>query len=184
MYMDLEVKTLQKIDYDILKQVDRTENVEFLYCARPLSNHLGLELQRINQDPVLVIPPWDDEGISRRISIWQPEIERGGSILAALQDKKIVGFGIIGAKHKDGSIELCALFVSSEARQLGIGTLLFQRLEKLAKKQRATSLLIYSNPTESAVDFYRKQNCEIIGIADKRLISHLSMDVIFAKPLQ
>ncbi|MCB0213895.1 MAG: GNAT family N-acetyltransferase [Anaerolineae bacterium] len=182
--MDIEVKTLQKIDFDLLKQVDRTEQVDILYGARPLSNQLGLELYPIHQEPVMAIPPWSDEGIASRISKWQPEIERGGRLLAALAGQKVVGFGIVGPKHKDGSVELCALFVSSEARQSGIGTRLFQQLEEWAKAQGATSLLIYSNPTQSAVDFYRKQQCTIIGLADKRLVSHLSWDVVFAKPLQ
>ncbi|MCB0195674.1 MAG: GNAT family N-acetyltransferase [Anaerolineae bacterium] len=181
--MDIEVKTLQKIEFDLLKQVDRTERVEIVYGARLLSNRLGLVLQPIKQEPVMAIPPWSDEGIASRISNWQPEIERGGRLLMALAGKKAVGFGIVGGKHKDGSVELCALFVSSEARQAGIGTRLFQQLEKSAKAQGATSLFIYSNPTQSAVDFYRKQQCEIIGLADKRLVPHLPLDVIFAKPL-
>ena len=125
----------------------------------------------------------NDEGIKNRISNWQLEIDKGGSILAALQGKRIVGFGIIGPKHEDGSVELCALFVSSDMRQSGVGTILFRQLEKIAKEQGASSLLIYSNPTGSSVDFYLKQNCEIVGLADKSLVPQLPWDVIVAKSL-
>jgi hypothetical protein len=181
--MVIQIKQLQTIDAGVLKQVDRSENVKVMYAARPSSTGLGLELQPLKQDPAIAIPHWDDEGISIRLSIWQPQIEAGGTVLAALQEEKIVGFGIIGPKHQDGSVELCALFVSSEPRRSGVGLILFQRLEALAVKQDAESLLIYSNPTGSSVDFYRKQNCQIIGIADKRLVSHLPWDIVFAKPL-
>lgn len=181
--MDIKITKLQQIDYDVMKQVDRSEEVEILYAARPSTNGLGLVLQRVKQDPVLSILPWSDKGIRKRISKWQPEADNGGTILAAVQDNQTIGFGIIGPKHDDGSVELCALFVSSEARQSGAGTILFEELEMIAKAQSAKSLLIYSNPTQSAVDFYLKQNCKIIGLADKRLVSHLPWDVVFAKLL-
>ncbi len=181
--IDIDIKEFQTIDYDIVKQVDRSEQVGILYRARPSSNNLGLELHRIKQEPMLSIPDWDDEGIKNRISKWQPELDNGGSLLVAWQDETAVGFGIIGPKHDNGSVELCALFVSSEARQLGVGKTLFDQLEKIAKGQGARSLLVYSNPTESSVDFYLKQQCQIIGLADKRVVSHLPWDVVFAKPL-
>jgi len=181
--MDIEVRELQTIDYEVLKQVDRSERVASVYLACPTASGLGLELERVQQDPLIAIAPWDEAGIQKRISQWQPEVEKGGRIIAAIQDQKIIGFGIIGPKHPDNSAELCALFISSEMRNLGVGTILFTHLEKSAKAQGASSLLIYSNPTESAVDFYRKQNCKIIGIADKSLVSHLPWDIVFAKPL-
>ncbi len=182
--MNIQVDELVTIDPEIMRQVDRSENVERLYCGRQISNGLGLELQKTDQDPSIKIPSWSEEGIMKRIKKWQPEIEKGGHILAASKGGKIVGFGIIGPKQTDGSIELCALFVSSEMRQSGVGTILYHQLEGMAKKEKAKSLLIYSNPTESAVDFYRKQNCEIIGIANKSLVTHLPWDVVFAKPLE
>ena len=166
-----------------MRQVDRSENVKAIYRGRPLDDGLGLRLQKVIQDPVITIPPWSEEGIARRIKQWQPEVGKGGHLLAASTNGKIVGFGLIGPRRTDGSIELCALFVSSEMRQAGVGTILFYQLEALAKEEKAKSLLIYSNPTASAVEFYRKQHCEIIGIADKRLVTHLPWDVVFAKSL-
>lgn len=181
--MKIEVKELQTIDYDVLKQVDRSENVRYQYSAVQSPTGFGLELQRTHQDPIIYIPSWDDEGIWNRISSWKPQLEKGGTILAAIQNKKIIGFGIIGPKHPDTSVELCALFISSEYRRTGAGTILFRALEEKARKQGGVSLLIYSNPTESSVDFYLKQGCEIIGLADKRLVPHLAWDVVFAKPI-
>ena len=182
--MEIKIKKLPLLTDDIMKQVNRAEEVAFVYEARPTSNALGLELQRVKQEPVLSIPPWNDKGIKNRISKWQPEIDNGGSLLTAVQAEKIVGFGIIGPKQADGSTELCALFASSEARQMGVGTILFQQLEALAIGQGARSLLIYSNPTKSSVEFYLKQKCKIIGLADKRLVAHLPWDVVFAKFLK
>ena len=181
--MGIVIKELKAINHEIMRQVDRSENVESVYVGRPLTSGLGLELQKIPQDPIMTLQPWSEEGIARRIQNWQPEIEKGGHLLAALNGDKVVGFGIIGPTQSDESIELCALFVSSEMRQSGIGSILFRQLEKIAKKETAKSLLIYANPTSSSVDFYRKQNCAIIGVVDKRLVSHLPLDVIFAKPL-
>ncbi|MEM7130573.1 MAG: GNAT family N-acetyltransferase [Chloroflexota bacterium] len=172
------------IDVEIMRQVDRSEIVDGLYCGRQTSNGFGLELQKINQDPSIKIPSWSEEGMSSRSKKWQQEIEIGGHMLTASKAGKTVGFGIIGPKHADGSIELVALFVSSEVRKSGIGTLLFRQLEAMARMEKASSLLIYSNPTESAVDFYRRQNCEIVGIADKSLVTRLPWDVVFAKPFE
>lgn len=182
--MDIKVEERQTLDFDLMQQVNRAENVAALYQAHRSSGGLGLELQRIEQEPILAIPPWSEAGIRNRISKWQPEIDNGGCLVTAVQDTKTVGFGLIGPKQADGSVELVALFVSSGARRLGVGTILFERLEQKAKEQDARSLLIYSNPTASAVDFYLRQKCKIIGLADKQLVPHLPWDIVFAKSVQ
>lgn len=170
------------LDAALMRQVDRSERVAVLYRARPLAAKLGLQLHPVPQEPPLLIPAWSDQGIARRIANWQPKLN-GGTLLVAVQGESALGFGILGPTHEDGSAEVCALFVSAAARQLGVGTILFDRLEARAKEQGATSLLVYANPTGSAVDFYCKNGCQIIGLADKRIVSHLPWDVVFAKEI-
>ena len=104
-------------------------------------------------------------------------------VLAAFRGEKVAGFGLIGPKRADGAAELCALFVSSGMRQAGVGERLFEELLVRARQAGAGALLIYANPTASSVDFYRKQGCTIIGLADKRLVSQLPWDVVFARAI-
>ncbi len=181
--MDFHIKSYPSLNIDMLRQVNRQETVEAVYKARQLSDRTGLVLEKISLNPPDNIPDWDEAGMQRRVDSWKHEVEKGGYLLLAEQEGQILGFGLTGPKKQDGSIELVALFVSASVRRMGIGQVLFRELEAHAKDQGGKSLLIYANPTLSAVDFYLGQGCHLIGLAEKSLVTHLPWDVVFAKVL-
>lgn len=66
----------------------------------------------------------------------------------------MIGFTIMGPERRDGSAELCALFVDASHRRSGVGSLLMDGIEREAAERGIRRLFPYSNETESSVRFY------------------------------
>jgi GNAT superfamily N-acetyltransferase len=181
--MNMTVRTMEVKDISLIGTVDRSETVAALYVARRSSDGLSLSLRRVEQDPPIARGPWSREGVERRLTEWRPQLERGGVLLGAFGDEQLVGFAILGPKRSDESAELCAIFVAAGHRRAGIGSLLMEEVERQARERGVRSLLVFSNPTASAVDFYLKQGCSIVSLVDKTLVRDLPWDVVLAKEL-
>lgn len=167
----------------MIEQVDRSERVEAEYVAERSPDGLSLRLRRVARIPPGETGPWDERGIERRVNLWRPELEKGGLFLGAFDGERFVGFGILGPKLRDGSAELCAVFVDANYRRKGIGSRLMEEIEKRARERGVAAVFIGSNRTESAVNFYLKHGCEVIALSDNLIVKHRSGDPVFAKKL-
>ncbi len=179
--MSVEIRPMAISDIESIGDVERSETVNALYLAEPSPDGLGLVLRRVGQDPPLRVPPWDLKGVQRRTARWKRELEAGGVMLGALDGGELVGFAIMGPSQPNRTAELCALFVDAAFRRSGVASRLVDEIEKFAGFRGVSTLFIYSNETESSVEFYVNRGCRIIGLVDKTLVDQLPGDVIFAK---
>ncbi len=179
----LVLKEMSPDNLHMIDQVNRSELVHATYVAVPSPDRMSLTLERIEKAPPGQTPPWDAEGVASRIADWKPKIEKGGLLLGAFRGQRLVGFSAVGDLADDGSAELVALFVDSDHRRQGVGAMLMERTERLAKQKGIRALVIYSNPTASAVGFYLKRGCTPITLRSRAIVKHLIGDPVFAKEL-
>lgn len=164
-------------------EIDRSETVEAKYNGELLGDRRTLTLRRIEIDPPQHWSGWDAAGVEWRAAEWKAELDKGGLMLGAFRDGQFVGFAVLGPQRKDGSAEVHALFVHAAHRRHRIGSLLWEHLEQHARGRGVKALLIYSNRSASAVEFYISRGCRIVALADKSLVRQIRLDVIFAKAL-
>ena len=181
--MEIELREMDLKEIWLIEQVDRSERVEAKYVADRSADGMGLSLRRVPKDPPGETGPWGKRGVEARINLWRPKLEKGGVMLGAFDRERLVGFGILGPKLRDGSAELCAIFVDTEYRRSGIGSRLMGEIEMRARERGVSALSIGSNPTASAVEFYLKHGCKVITLSDNSLIKHRPGDPVFAKEL-
>jgi len=181
--MEIELREMRVEEIGMIEQVDRSERVEAKYVAERSADGMGLRLRKVLKVPPGETGPWGERGVEERINLWRPELEKGGVMVGAFEGERLVGFGILGRKLRDGSAEMCALFVGAGYRRSGIGSRLMGEMERIGRERGVSALFIGSNATESAVDFYLKQGCEVIGLSDNSLIRHRTGDPVFAKRL-
>ena len=105
-------------------------------------------------------------------------------MFAAEQDGRLAGFAILGPEQRDESVEMSALFVDAGRRGTGVGSRLFDMAAERSRERGHAAMVIHSNPTVSTVDFYMRRGAAVIGMLDRRVVSHLEGDVILAKFLR
>jgi GNAT superfamily N-acetyltransferase len=179
----ITIRRMDHAEINRIGEVDRSETVEAVYLAERSPDGLGLRLQRARKDPPMRLRPWGQAEAERRMRLWKPGLEEGGVLLGAFDGEELVGFAILGPTRSDDSAELCGIFVAAGRRRRGIGSRLMAELENQARKRRIKALVIFSNPTASAVEFYLNEGCKLIGLAEKTLVKELNWDVVFAKEL-
>jgi GNAT superfamily N-acetyltransferase len=167
----------------MVEQVNRTEVVEAKYVTVASPDGMSLTLQRVEEDPPGRAGPWGAEGVATRIAYWKPKIEEGGVLLGAFRGQRLVGFSVLGGRMDDGSAELAGMFVDSDHRRQGIGSLLMTETERLARQKGIRALFIYANRTASAVEFYLKHGCTPITLRSRSIVQHWKQDPVFAKEL-
>jgi GNAT superfamily N-acetyltransferase len=91
---------------------------------------------------------------------------------------------ILGPKLADGSAEIVALFVDRDHRRKGIGGDLMAWAHVRARVMGANALFLYSNPTESSVEFYLRSGFAITGLISSEIVPGLPGDIVMAKRLE
>lgn len=181
--MDTIVTEMEADRIRMIEQVDRSELVEAEYMAGQSSDGRSLTLRRLEKSPPERIGPWSAEDVDQRIADWKPQIESEGLLLGAFRGEKLIGFAALSSRVPDGSAELLALFVDAKHRRLGVGSLLMEAVEDLARQRGIRALLIASNRTASSVEFYLKHGCKAITLRNNSVIRHGPEDPVFAKQL-
>lgn len=93
------------------------------------------------------------------------EVYYKGNFWIAIDNKKIIGS--IGLLIKGTIGEIKRVYVSSDYRRKGIGTLLYNELEKIAKNMKIQELQLSAGINlENAHHFYKKMGYTRYGISD------------------
>jgi GNAT superfamily N-acetyltransferase len=177
------LRVLTVDDLASIVEVDRSEEIRAVYRAELSEDGSSLTLGRYAKDPPDMAPPWGEKGAQHRAGLWKPALEKGGAFWGAYTGGAFSGFALLGPKRNDGTAELVALFVGQGFRRSGLGALLLETVEAEARRRGIRALSAASNPTESAVCFYRKSGFRVMGLTDKSLVQAVSGDVLMAKPL-
>jgi ribosomal protein S18 acetylase RimI-like enzyme len=137
-----------------LAEIDRSEHVTQEYTHR----RGVLEAHAID----LAVPSWDRTGagehsVQTRIREWQPILERGGTLLGALDGERLAGLAIYRPRLANGMANLAVLHVTRSHRRRGVASRLTAEVARLARADGARQLYVSATPSGSAVGFYRSQ---------------------------
>jgi ribosomal protein S18 acetylase RimI-like enzyme len=180
----MKYREMQANEMSRIGEVNREELVSAEYVSIPDPSGFGLKLIRSEIPSPAQTPHWNKQGIEGRAKSWKPFVEQGGFFYGAFDKDQLVGFVILGPKRRDDSGEIVALFVDRDHRRVGIASELMRKAEEEAKNKGISSLFLYSNPTESSVNFYLRSGYQVVGLISKEIVRSLPGDVLMAKHLE
>jgi GNAT superfamily N-acetyltransferase len=148
---EINYRRLVAADLARIGEIDRTERIETLYVQQ------GTRLEAQVGD--WSAPAWFGEGEGEHsVAHQRAECERylaARSIaLGAFADGRLVGIGIVRPHIRPGTAQIAFLHVSHEYRASGIGAYLSDELERLAREQGDTAMIVSATPSLNTVRFY------------------------------
>jgi ribosomal protein S18 acetylase RimI-like enzyme len=147
----VELRRLGSAELARVAEIDRTERIETLYV----------------QDGELLVerhgrwdaPAWSDDGLGEhtveaKVRELHGYVDLGGVAVGALAEGQLVGIGAVVPKLRPGIAQLAFLHVTAECRGAGVGGLVCDELERIARADGATEMVVSATPSENAVRFY------------------------------
>lgn len=161
-------------------EIDRTERIEALYVQH------GCRLETRVGD--WSARAWFSEGVGEHsVAHQRADCERhlaaGGMALGAFADGRLVGIGIVVPHIRPGLAQLAFLHVSNGYRARGIGGHLSEELERLAREQGDTTMVVSATPSLNTVRFYRQRGFRPMSAALPELYELEPDDVHMQKEL-
>jgi GNAT superfamily N-acetyltransferase len=144
-------RELDPADLARIGEIDRTERIDALYVqsGTRLEERLGDFSAR----------PWFEEGegehsVARQRAECEGYLAAGASAIGAFADERLVGIGIVRPHLRAGIAQCAFLHVSNGYRAAGIGRRLLMELERLAREQGDTAMVVSATPSRNTVRFY------------------------------
>ena len=150
-------RRLVTADLTRIGEIDRTERIDTLYVQH------GTRLEERVGD--FSAPAWfaDGEGehsVAHQRAECERHLDAGGIALGAFVNGRLVGIGIVRPHIRPGIAQFAFLYVSTEHRAQGIGRHLNEELERLAREQGGTTMVVSATPSLNTVRFYRRRGFE------------------------
>ena len=157
---EIDVRRLARSELSRVREIDRSERIEVLYVQQ------GARLERRVGD--WSSPPWDaDGGGEHSVAAQRTSLERyadaGAIALGAFDGERLVGIGVVVPHLRPGIAQLSFLHVSDGYRALGIGGALSEELERIAREEGDTEMVVSATPSENTVRFYRGRGFETMA---------------------
>jgi predicted N-acetyltransferase YhbS len=155
---ELIYRRLVKADLRRLVEIDRTERIDTLYVQR------GSRLEeRAGGD--WSAPPWfaggeGEHSVAHQIAECERYLAAGATALGAFAEGRLVGIGVVTPHIRPGIAQLAFLHVSNGYRARGIGGHLTEELERCAREQGDTTMVVSATPSLNTVRFYRRRGFE------------------------
>lgn len=132
-------------------EIDRTEKIDALYVQH------GPRLEERVGD--FSARSWFEEGegehsVARQRAECERYLDAGGIAVGAFADERLVGIGIVRPHLRPGLAQCAFLHVSNGYRAAGIGGRLVAELERVAREQGATAMVVSATPSLNTVRFY------------------------------
>jgi GNAT superfamily N-acetyltransferase len=148
---EITYSRLVSADLERIGEIDRTERIDTLYVQQ------GDQLERRFGD--FSASAWLTEGEGEHsVAHQRAECERhlaaGGIALGAFANGQLVGIGIVRPHIRPGIAQFAFLYVSNGYRGQGIGEHLSEELERLARKEGDTTMVVSATPSLNTVRFY------------------------------
>jgi GNAT superfamily N-acetyltransferase len=174
-------RRLVAADLARIGEIDRTERIEILYVQH------GTRLEERVGD--WSAPAWFSDGEGEHsVAHQRAECERhlaaGAIALGAFADGRLVGIGLVTPDIRPGIAQLAFLYVSNEYRARGIGGRLSDELERLAREQGDTTMVVSATPSLNTVRFYLGRGFEPMPEPLPELYEPEPEDVHMQKRLQ
>jgi GNAT superfamily N-acetyltransferase len=148
---EITYSRLVSADLERIGEIDRTERIDTLYVQQ------GDQLEQRFGD--FSASAWLTEGEGEHsVAHQRAECERhlaaGGIALGAFANGQLVGIGIVRPHLRPGIAQFAFLHVSNGHRRQGIGEHLSEELERLARKEGDTTMVVSATPSLNTVRFY------------------------------
>jgi GNAT superfamily N-acetyltransferase len=154
---EITYRRLVAADLARLGEIDRTERIETVYVQH------GSRLEERVGDWHASAWFSDGEG-DHSVAHQRAECERhlasGGTALGAFAAGRLVGIGVVTPHIRPGIAQFAFLYVSNGYRASGIGGHLSDELERLAREQRHTTMVVSATPSLNTVRFYLRRGFE------------------------
>jgi ribosomal protein S18 acetylase RimI-like enzyme len=157
---------LEPGDIELLAEIDRSEHISRAYEF----NDGQLTLVEVDWQ----VPNWftegaGDHGLTEQIAFCRSHLDQGGVLLGALHENLLVGIAVVRPELHGEMAQLAFLHVSREFRRQGIAQKLMGEACQIARSAGARRMYISAVPSDSAVDFYLFQGCELADPVDPEL---------------
>ena len=152
----MEFRSLKRDEIDRVREIDRTEIINYVYYYKEGKLELEEEFCRVNK--------WSNEQELIHISALKDIYDSGGFIFGAFDGPIIAGVISLDSefigKNKD-HLNLSGFWVSNPYRNMGIGGKLVELVIEKAMEIGATMLHVFATPSENTVNFYLKRGFEL-----------------------
>jgi GNAT superfamily N-acetyltransferase len=151
MVQRIAYRGLDAADLARIGEIDRTEQIDTLYVQR------GTRLEERAGD--FSARSWFEEGEGEHSVAYQRAecrryLDAGGIAVGAFADERLVGIAIVRPHLRPGLAQCAFLHVSNGFRAAGIGGRLVGELERVAREQGATAMVVSATPSLNTVRFY------------------------------
>ncbi|MBV9171928.1 MAG: GNAT family N-acetyltransferase [Chloroflexi bacterium] len=176
----IELKRLKRVELSSVAEIDRTERIELIYEQR------GTELEE--RRGYWTSPAWDPHGHgehsveAKRLEL-EHYVDAGGIALGAFWKGRLVGIGVVVPHLRPGIAQLAFLHVSQAFRATGIGGLLSDELDLIARDAGDTEIVVSATPSANTVRFYLSRGYELMAQALPELYELEPEDVHMRKAL-
>ncbi|WP_346905839.1 GNAT family N-acetyltransferase [Clostridium sp.] len=160
-YKELKITDLVP---ELLKDFDRHEKI---YRAWRLREDGSEYLKDIYYEE-----NWDNNDLLSICNELKSTLEKGGSVFAAFDESKLVGFASLENEFfgsKNQYIQLSNLHITNNYRHKGIGKTLFNMCTHKARELKARKIYISASSCENAQNFYRGIDCVLTKEVNKKL---------------
>jgi len=154
----LVYRRLARADLQRLGEIDRTERIDTLLVQD------GSQLEeRVGGD--WSASRWLTEGegehsVAHQIAECEKYLDAGAMAVGAFADDRLVGIGVVAPHIRPGIAQLAFLHVSNGYRSRGIGGHLSDELERFAREQGDSTMVVSATPSLNTVRFYRRRGFE------------------------
>lgn len=153
-------RRLVAADLSRIGEIDRTERIDTLYVQH------GARLEEQVGD--WSARAWLTEGEGEHsVAHQRADCERylaaGGIALGAFADGRLVGIGVVRPHVRPGIAQCAFLHVSNGYRATGIGGHLCDELERLAREEGDTAMVVSATPSFNTVRFYLGRGFQLMA---------------------
>ena len=179
--MAIECRRLAREELKRVADINREERIDLIY-----EQH-GTELR--GRPGNWSSPGWDPHGSgehsveAHRLALEQ-YVDAGGIALGAFSDGQLVGIGLVVPHLRPGIAQLAFLHVDAAFRAGGIGRLLADELDAIARDAGAAEIVVSATPSENTVRFYLGRGYEVADQPLRQLYELEPEDVHMRKPLR
>lgn len=176
----IEVRRLGRAELSRVGEIDRTERIDLMYEQR------GAQL--VERHGIWNSPAWNPEGVgdhsveSQRRALTE-YLDAGGVALGALLRGRLIGIGVVVPHRRPGIAQLAYLHVSAPSRGTGVGCLLSDGLDRIARDAGDTEIVVTATPSGNTVRFYLGRGYQPMSHPVPELYELEPEDVHLSKPL-
>lgn len=170
--MIIEVIEHKHVDKYLFEGFERYQETKQIYY---------LEGKKLTIKDEYYVEQWDANAIDNVVNILNYYLDNNGAVITVRNnDNKLIGFaGLNGIKFgsKKQYLNLGFIHVTYNLRGHGIGKLLFEQINNIAKDKGALKLYIGANPAIDTYKFYQSVGCTLATEIIPEVYNHEPLDL-------